>query len=224
MVINSKFKIPNARELFRSLKNARSEWKRKTPMQKWCYFYGIGRGAFGVLRMPLLNDIHQVHWFAYFLLAYMTAAVLLSVYSLIYYTRCGSEFSRTTNGPTINLHGIHYGRSESEKKSTISLFTQITQFNPNNGCARFHFSIIRLQSCGCHKTVSNCNLWSILVVDTSTMIAAKKRNTIASARITWTARWENSSLKWKRSQLLLAWLQLRRFTCIHLHGRNVHIL
>lgn len=74
MVINSKFKIPNARELFKSLKNARSQWKLKTSMQKWCYLYGIGRAALDFIRIPLMNDVSHVHWFTYCLITYMTCS------------------------------------------------------------------------------------------------------------------------------------------------------
>lgn len=117
MIINSKFNIPNIRELFRSLKNARAEWKQKTPMQKWCYFYSIGKGAFGVLRMPLMNDIYHVHWFAYFLLTYMTIVTLLSIYSLIYYTLRGELLMAL---PSTCTGFIMIGVSE---KSAILLFT-----------------------------------------------------------------------------------------------------
>lgn len=85
MVLNAKFKIPNALELFKSLKNVRSEWKLKTPMQKWCYLYGIGRAAFGLVRVPLLNDINRVHWFAYFVIGYAVLINILSLHSIYYY-------------------------------------------------------------------------------------------------------------------------------------------
>lgn len=61
MVVSSKFKIPTGRELLKSLNNARGEWAIKTPLQKWCYLYGIGRAAFGIMRVPTMTNIN--HWF-----------------------------------------------------------------------------------------------------------------------------------------------------------------
>lgn len=75
--------IPTSDEM--SIKSARSEWKLKTPLQKWCYLYGIGRAAFGLIRMSLLNDVHRTHWFGYFTMVYATLLPLLSLYSIIYY-------------------------------------------------------------------------------------------------------------------------------------------
>ena len=90
MVLNSKFQIPTLFELFRSLKNVQAEWKYKTPMQKWCYFYGIGKGAYGVVRMPNMNDINHVHWIAYYSCSYSILTVFLMFYSLFYYARDGN--------------------------------------------------------------------------------------------------------------------------------------
>lgn len=89
MALNLKFVIPTGRELFRSFKNARSEWKLKTPLQKWCYLYGIGRAPYRVLRMSLLNDVNKVHWFSYFAMVYATLLPLLALYTLCYYTYRG---------------------------------------------------------------------------------------------------------------------------------------
>ena len=86
MAVNSKFKIPNARELLKSFKNARAGWKLKTPMQKWCYFYSFGRTAYGSVRVSILNDVHKVHWFGYCVSVTSSISILLSLYTVLYYT------------------------------------------------------------------------------------------------------------------------------------------
>lgn len=89
MILNSKFNIPNVCEIFISLKNARHEWKSKTPMQKWCYFYGISKAVYRLTCFSLFNDLNHVHWFAYFIFEYMTVGFLLTFYTLYYYARIG---------------------------------------------------------------------------------------------------------------------------------------
>lgn len=89
MVLNPKFKIPNALELFKSLKNARSDWKSKTPMQKWCCMYGIARAVYRFLRMPLMNEVDRVHWLAYLMTAYSAIVPMLSLYTICYYAYHG---------------------------------------------------------------------------------------------------------------------------------------
>ena len=89
LVLNSKFQTPNGSELLKSLKNAKSEWKSKTPMQKWCYFYSLGKIPFAMLRVPLLNDVNHVHWFGYFVFVYMIVDFFLMIYTIIYYAQRG---------------------------------------------------------------------------------------------------------------------------------------
>lgn len=86
MVLNSKFKTLSALELFKSIPNAKYEWKSKTPMQKWCYFYSIGKVPFSIAHLPLFKeDQNDVHWFGCFSLANSTIAVLLSLYTIWYH-------------------------------------------------------------------------------------------------------------------------------------------
>lgn len=86
MVLNTKFKIPPALELFKSIPKAKHDWKLKTPMQKWCCFYGIGRVAYNVTRIPLFREnINDVHWFGCFSLISSTIAVFLSIYTIWYH-------------------------------------------------------------------------------------------------------------------------------------------
>lgn len=83
MAVNSKFQIPTARELFKSIPNAKYEWIKKTPLQKWCYFYSIGKIPFDFLRLPMFGEnVNQVHWFAYCAFGYATITISLSSYTL----------------------------------------------------------------------------------------------------------------------------------------------
>lgn len=85
MVPTRKFNIPTAREIFKSFKNVRGEWKSRTPMQKWCYFYGIAQTISRFLCHPILDDLNDVHWFAYAIVVYSFVLILLSLYTLCYY-------------------------------------------------------------------------------------------------------------------------------------------
>lgn len=89
MVVNSEFKIPTARELFKSFKNPRGEWKLKTPMEKWCYAYSFGRVSYAILRVSLLNDVNRVHHFGKFVLVYVFLTNALSLYTVVYYALHG---------------------------------------------------------------------------------------------------------------------------------------
>lgn len=92
MALNPKFKIPTALELFKSIPNIRCDWKSKTPLQKWCYMYGIGKAPFDLGRFSLFRtaeEMRNVHWFAYFIFTYLLGAPLLSSYTLYYYVYRG---------------------------------------------------------------------------------------------------------------------------------------
>lgn len=91
MALNLEFKTLSVLELFKRIKNAKDEWKLKTPMQKWCYFYSMGKVPLGLLRIPLMNDVNRVHWFAYFYLVYGSIVILLSLNTVLYYA-CRGEF------------------------------------------------------------------------------------------------------------------------------------
>lgn len=89
LVVNSNFPIPTFFELLKSIKNAKAEWKTKTPFQKWCYFYGIGKAAYGLVKMPNLHDVTHVHWFAYCTFGYTNLMISLMLYTMFYYGRAG---------------------------------------------------------------------------------------------------------------------------------------
>lgn len=88
-MLNPTFKIPKTLKLVKSLKTIRRDWKLKTPFQKWCYFYGIGKAPYTLLRIPLLNDVHNAHWFRHLLLVYEIVTILLSLYTILCWTSEG---------------------------------------------------------------------------------------------------------------------------------------
>lgn len=86
MALNSKFKIPSTLELLKSIPYAKRDWKSKTPMQKWCYFYSIGKVPFDIAHLPIFKkNINDVHWFGCFSFANATVAILLSIYTIWYH-------------------------------------------------------------------------------------------------------------------------------------------
>lgn len=107
MVVNAKFKIPTLRELWRSIPNASREWKSKTPMQKWCYLYGIGRAAYSSVRVSLMNDINHVHWFSHFMFVSNATIMLLCMYTVVYYAYRGeSQLSLPSTCMTFIFIGV----------------------------------------------------------------------------------------------------------------------
>lgn len=50
MMINQNLKIPSTLEMLKSIRTIRSEWKWKSPLEKYCYMIGIGKPASGSYR------------------------------------------------------------------------------------------------------------------------------------------------------------------------------
>lgn len=86
MILNAKFKVLTARELLESIPNAQRKWKLRTPLQKWCYLYSIGKAACDLVCMPAFQEnVKNVHWFGYFFVVYTTSTVVLTFYTVFYY-------------------------------------------------------------------------------------------------------------------------------------------
>lgn len=92
MMLNAKFKVLKAWELMKSMPRARREWRLKTPMQKWCYLYSIGKAACDLVCMPAFQEnVENIHWFGYFFLVYLTSTVVLTFYT-VFHCICHDEF------------------------------------------------------------------------------------------------------------------------------------
>lgn len=87
MLVNRKFNVPTIPQLFKSLKTYTSDWEKKTPLEKWCYLYAIGRGAFACIASPLMNESY--HWLRYVLVFYTGITPWLAPYTVIYYAYHG---------------------------------------------------------------------------------------------------------------------------------------
>lgn len=89
-IVNTEFKkVPGLRELLTGSLTIKNDWKLKTPMEKWCYVYGIGRASFGMIFIPIFNDVHNVHWLRYFYFVYIYGVPLMSLYTLNFYIQHG---------------------------------------------------------------------------------------------------------------------------------------
>lgn len=88
MVLNKQFEVPPPRELLKMATN-RSEWHTKTPFQKWCYLYGIGKASCSPIGITLFQDDQTLYWYAYFLFVYSSLYLMLAIYTSAYYISHG---------------------------------------------------------------------------------------------------------------------------------------
>lgn len=63
-MLNKNLTIPTAIELLTAFKN-KSTWKSKTPLQKWCHFYGIGKLAATFGKLTFYVDDPSLYWVSY---------------------------------------------------------------------------------------------------------------------------------------------------------------
>lgn len=89
MKLNQKLVIPSIRELIRSTLSFKTNWQLKTPLQKWCYLYGIGRVNLSVLGIPLFNECQDLFWYSYVMYTYSGLYMLLAIYTAFYYISNG---------------------------------------------------------------------------------------------------------------------------------------
>lgn len=83
MVLNSKFKLLSVRDLLESIPSAKREWKWKTPMEKWCYLYSIGKLACDLMHVAVFQeDVTNIHWFGYFIFVDVSTVIIFSLYTV----------------------------------------------------------------------------------------------------------------------------------------------
>lgn len=90
--LNPKLKVPSLPEMIR-LVIKRDEWRSRSPFQKWCWFYGIGRICIKPVGVPIFEEHHNIAWRAYFLVSCMLVYMIMSMYTTYYYIRKG-DFSK----------------------------------------------------------------------------------------------------------------------------------
>lgn len=94
MALNAKIQALSIVELVKSVRTIRQDWRIKTPYQKWCYLYSIGKAAFKLVAIPLYEIDQKLSWYSHFSLVYMGLAVTLALYTAIFYTIRG-EFVKS---------------------------------------------------------------------------------------------------------------------------------
>lgn len=93
MTVNKKLVIPTARELFQSIRTIRTDWQLKSPLQKWCYLYAIGKASLAVMFIPLFEEDQTLHWFATEGGIVAAIHILLCAYTICYHT-IGGELAK----------------------------------------------------------------------------------------------------------------------------------
>lgn len=93
MILNEKIVTLSIVELLKSVRTIRRDWKTKTPYQKWCYMYSIGKVAFKLVAIPLNEDDQKLNWYSYFSFVYVGLYISLVIYAAIFYTNRG-EFAK----------------------------------------------------------------------------------------------------------------------------------
>lgn len=112
MVLSKELKTLSLKELFKSLRSIRYEWKYRTPYQKFCYLYSIGKIAFGLIGIPLFQEDRTLHWYSYFGYIYFGIYTILAIYTAIFYILRG-ESSKCLNctclliGPLLSVSSIN---------------------------------------------------------------------------------------------------------------------
>lgn len=88
MVLNKEFDIPSTNEILKVAVN-RGTWKSKTPLQKWSYFYGIGRLLVCPLKLTTYQEDQTLSWFSYYSLFYCGLHAICVVCTGIHYILLG---------------------------------------------------------------------------------------------------------------------------------------
>lgn len=88
MVSNKKFVIPSARELLR-MSMRKKDWNNLTPLQKWCYLYGIGRASLEPVGYTAFSEDQTIHWNAYLIVSFVVFYAIFATYTAVYYTSRG---------------------------------------------------------------------------------------------------------------------------------------
>lgn len=88
VVRNRNFVIPSIGELI-NVKKTKAEWDFKTPLEKWCYLYGIGRTGLDILGLPVFRDTMKYYWYSYVYYSYVIVDLILVIYTAYCYISLG---------------------------------------------------------------------------------------------------------------------------------------
>lgn len=94
MPLNKKIEILSTVELLKSFRYIRQEWRNKTPYQKWCYLYNIGKTTFKITNYPLYQIDQKLKPLSHLILALIGLVAALEIYTLHFYIIRG-EFQKS---------------------------------------------------------------------------------------------------------------------------------
>lgn len=84
-----KFEVPTWRKNLKRIPNARKDWSQKNPLQKFSYFYDIGRISMSTIWIPTFRDDQTLTWLSFSLPAGFSVCVVLLLYTIYFYTNQG---------------------------------------------------------------------------------------------------------------------------------------
>lgn len=87
--LNAKLKIPTFQELIKSIPTIRSAWRLKTPFQKWCYLYGIGKAVLYQTDHRFFENDQTLSAFIYFSLVPVAVYTISAIYTIFFYIANG---------------------------------------------------------------------------------------------------------------------------------------
>lgn len=90
--LNGRVKIPSILELIQITIN-RKQWSSRTPFQKWCYFYGIGKACLTPHGYSAYDNNLSMKFRSYFLTFCIFGYFAFVQYTVFYYTKHG-EFAK----------------------------------------------------------------------------------------------------------------------------------
>lgn len=79
MVLYATFSITPVRDCIRTI---RHEWCLKSPLQKWCYVYCIGKMAGKLIQIPTCDENQSLFFYSYFGYGYYISCAFLVLYTI----------------------------------------------------------------------------------------------------------------------------------------------
>lgn len=89
MKLDQNLRIPKPFELIKLTYGGNHELSKKTPLEKWCYLYGIGRMFISPIGYTIFEDDQTLHWKSKTTPIICIAYVLLSVHTAFHYIKQG---------------------------------------------------------------------------------------------------------------------------------------
>lgn len=92
MILEQNLRIPKPFELIKLTYGKNHELSSKTPLEKWCYLYGIGRMFMAPIGYTIFEDDQTLRWYSKTTPIFCITYVLLSVNTAFYYIEQGEFF------------------------------------------------------------------------------------------------------------------------------------